>query len=808
MAIRDVDAAVEAYLALKPRNVVRDFAASDRRGAYQEIIESGVVLPVVYGVAGIQGVPVYRETLANSDITAAGNTAENRGRLGNWFALTHDGAANALLLQQYVLSVGDVLDVLTVFIDDQSINFDGWRSFAGSTDDDRYQQCAHHWGADAITLASAASSNRDSTDAFTKLTALTGLYHGSATWDDALPHVFAVVLGVNPVSVAADGTISRSTTASTPYAVGALLDWLMSDDYGLGLASTDIATGHWYTAHTYGAHDYATLTARIRQASYDADPNSPKTPATTFIVPPDYRYAASGAISTGHDTEQTLTKFEEVMPSMLLWERFDGTVAIDLWDPSSVDIVMRVDKDSDLITHPEIIVDSQRAVDQVTVLFNGYEADFTEDSITDGYDVGQQVYSTAGTHTWTVPAGITSLSVEVRGADGGDGGHSQPTPWSELFVGGAGGAGGAGKTTGSTGGAGGASSQGNNGFSGNAPTPPVSGASGGAGGTSSTGRGSVGIRGGGGGGGSGGSSSRGHAGGGGGGQGGSSAVEVGASTVEAAGGYGGGGGGGGESSKSTGSWWRTPADPTAGESGASVQDTLTVSPGDTVTVTVGAPGSGGSGAGTGTDGAAGQSPGWVLMQWQAGELADRIETRRIDLCFNRAQAKRLSTEHAANSKRTRYQWRMTRRGLVLEPGDVVALDYDGVFDQTLMRIVDLSVDTDLTCAVLAEDRGTANLPVAPALALTAAAETVAPGATLALTATATGGTYDTLTYAWAVEDGDGSLSGSGASRTYTAGASESGTARVTCTATAAGTGTNADSGIRASIREGISFGVS
>ena len=815
MAIRDVALAVENYRIRQPRNVVRDFAASDRRGAVQEVIEAGTVLPVAYGYTGVQAVPVFRDSLANTVIAYAGNTVKNRDRLGNWFAQTdHGDEVDQLLLQQYVLSAGSILDVFTVFVNDQSLNFDGWKGFAGDAADSRYEHCAHQWGADAIALATAYSSHRDATAKFTGLVPLTGLYNGAERFGPSFPYVFAVVAGTNPVFVSSSLNITLSSTP-TPYAVGALLDWLMSTQYGLGLVKGDLSMMHWRVASVLGGHNFRTLTARIRQSSYNADTGDTKNANLSFAVPPDYRYAASGTLSTGHSVERVLTKFEEVMPSLLLWERFDGKLAIDLWDDTRTNIVLQLGED-DLLTHPEVVQSNASAVDQVTVLFNGYEADFTEDSVTDGFVVGQQVYDTPGSYTFNIPAGINSITAGIIGGRNtvGDNGDSSVTLGTQVY-----------KATGGQGKGpdldfGTAEIEGGFIFGEDvwfienaAPSSYLRGY------TIASGEW---VR--------------------------DSTKDVDLSTFSSNGRWSGAvvkdayvyliNWGTSPQSLvcyrySAGSLTRVPTSdltfprqgpqsyrpgPISGDtiwfqtSSADLQaytfsagvltydatkpvrvpgptvtgkrwawlfqsgndwwfvdsgknfygatydpDTNTVTRNTSADHDIDSPTTRQYSPGpvnndlqwvidphnvSGTTRAVGlyihnglidldyvqpgqtttqelaisrqttlavvvgNGDGQVILQWAAGALSGNIETRRIDLCFNRAQARRLSREHAENSKRLAYQFKATRKALGLEPGDLIAIDYQGLFDDTVMRVVDMSIETDLTVNLATEFRKT------------------------------------------------------------------------------------------------------
>ena len=129
---------------------------------------------------------------------------------------------------------------------------------------------------------------------------------------------------------------------------------------------------------------------------------------------------------------------------------------------------------------------------------------------------------------------------------------------------------------------------------------------------------------------------------------------------------------------------------------------------------------------------------------------------------------------------------------------------------------DVSADTSVTVSVTATAAGTGtNAKSGTTATSTAATETFtvkeasaeAPNLsindvvsiveenTATLTATPSGGLYDTLSYAWTVTSGGGTITGTGASVVYTApNVASDTTVTVSVTATAAGTGTKANSG--------------
>ena len=86
------------------------------------------------------------------------------------------------------------------------------------------------------------------------------------------------------------------------------------------------------------------------------------------------------------------------------------------------------------------------------------------------------------------------------------------------------------------------------------------------------------------------------------------------------------------------------------------------------------------------------------------------------------------------------------------------------------------------------------LAIAPNVSI-ASVSSVDEDGTQTLTASVSGGTYDSLSYAWAIVSGGGTITGSGASVTYTPpDVTANANVTVRCTVTATGSGTNAVSG--------------
>ena len=760
-----------------------DLRIRDRRGELVAAVEAGQPVPLIYGYAGVVGIPVYREVLPNTKITTGvtGNTAENRARFGNWFANTQGREANYLLLQQYVLGLSSIQQVYTVFLNDESLNYDGWLSVDVNDDKHKWAKCAHHLGAHAVTLATAYSSHRRPEDRFTDLFAVSGLYRQKSVFDGRLPTAFFLVLGnLGKYVTSGDANLVLSRVFGeagegygTPCrALDCLLDYLLSADYGLGLTADEIELAGWRAAQSFASRwiiDDQPLTRRLRQDSYDVDDGNTY---LNFGIPVVARYPIGGVLPSTLTVSQVLDKFTEVIPNMLLWERFDGKLAVSVWnidaDLTTVipDVELTVDA---LITAPRISVNTQSIADQVTIKYVGYEHDYVNALSTAGVSIGSRLYAEPGTYEFIVPDDVTELSVHIRGGTGGhggDGGAGSNSP-AVAAPGSAGGVGGAGYTVGADGGAGGAGSRVAEGGGENGQRAIYPGSRGGVGGRTVarpfTFPGSTGSLGGGGGGG--GSFRRvpprvvGGGGGGGGGQGGSSAVSGVSATIEAAGGAGGGGGGGG-CRYIGGGIYAPPQQGLLYHLADLMDTTLAVTPGEMITVVVGA----GGGGGLKVDNQLARNsgpPGEVQLIWSSAVLSGRTEVRTVDLCFCEAQAKQLSREYAEDSSRPYYEFMLGRRGLLLEPGDVVRFADTDYLHNIALRVVDLDIDENLHVTVLAEHRGILPPPphsvYAPQFDFVTlpALSDITVGTQVYIIANVRSGEYDNLTYAWDLVLGPG-----------------------------------------------------
>ena len=147
----------------------------------------------------------------------------------------------------------------------------------------------------------------------------------------------------------------------------------------------------------------------------------------------------------------------------------------------------------------------------------------------------------------------------------------------------------------------------------------------------------------------------------------------------------------------------------------------------------------------------------VLSSVTGVDVLNTLKSLQIDLCFNAVQAGALAEEHLAELSAKHYEFRMTRRGLLLDLGDIVTIDYPGIASDAGFRVLDMSIDESLLVTVHVQDLGitiTVTLPnaVAPAASINAVADGN-EGTTVQLGASLAGGTYDEIDYAWSVEGG-------------------------------------------------------
>ena len=412
------------------------------RRAQEEAETTGIAAPIVFGYARIPAVPVFRAILENQKITTgvstldpSGNSAVNRDRFGEWFDNTQSREANYLLLQQYVIGTGEFTageqsifrELYTVFINGESLGYDGW-FLLGSTNN-KWQNCAHHYGGAGRTLAGVYSTNRSSTDAFKDLATITGLYKGKSNFDSQLPSIDVFLYGLRNQTITADALAADDDTDTN--AAGHLLTYLTSAIFGLTVDDLDIVA--WTDALNACADDADLIqnTARIRERSYALDA-PPKNANLDFPIPEVVRYQASGIIPSDMLPSRVIAEFIKVMPSAILWNAIDsGKLSLDVRPFGADNPTTHLITDDDLVNPPSVI--TGRAIpNEVIIEYSGYEQDFSRVTVTKSRNLGLVDYATSGTYQFVVPAGITELNFEIIGAQGGDGGAGGQ--WSVLVL--------------------------------------------------------------------------------------------------------------------------------------------------------------------------------------------------------------------------------------------------------------------------------------------------------------------------------------------------------------------------------------
>jgi len=325
-----------------------------------------------------------------------GNTAENRIMFGNLLADATSDHAKTLLVRQSVWLSGDGSVMAAVFVDRESLDYDGWLDRATGPQN-KWSRCAHMTGPDGVSLAARFSAHRDADDAFAPFEAVTGLYRGKGLFGPQLP--FASVF------FAGDGTEHAGT---------ALTSWLTNEHFGPALTDADLADDWSDRIAPMGALQQPPITVRLREKGYDADP-PPKNSTFTRYTPKNRRWRIDGSLPATAPTQGVLRAMTQAAPSILLWTRPDGKLAVQ--DGASDDT--HAHRLADMTRAPAFVASGRR--DPVKLGFRNYEDDFAADSVTSSalqtIDLDEP-----GTHTVTAPRGAVSARVTLRGAQGGKGG--------------------------------------------------------------------------------------------------------------------------------------------------------------------------------------------------------------------------------------------------------------------------------------------------------------------------------------------------------------------------------------------------
>ena len=739
-------------------------------GRISEQIENvpSLTAPVIYGYAGVSLIPVFQKARNSQRITTGisiekyqGNDSSgvNRAIFGNWFAYSQSGTQE-LLVRQYILCAGGIRNPLSIFINSESIRLDGWASFSSSTKN-KWRNSAHHWNITSLSGDAAIAAtklaqvylpnDREATDTAEGLTLVTGLYERRTNFDDALPEVFAIVMGKWPAKrIDSSGDIETYTdaTAQRFSLHAALIDWIVSDEYGPELPSSDFDINSWRRttrggiALTQNAASIP-LTIRIRAPAYDADTATTKNEYTTIGSPLPLlaQWPIWGTLDTSKTLSEVLQAFTRSCPPLLLWWSLEGKLKADvtnLIDLSAPDADAIIDE-NDIIGELSIDVPNDSyAHENVKVRFKDYEEDFKE-SVYDINTVLSSIeYATSGIHSYVVPGGVTKINVTTVGGNGGQGGAT-----AKSYLGGVyrtGGDGGTGHTEGTDGGEGGRA------FNSSRFALPGMGAE------NRTGTGIVGneipnggtvvnedVRhgfsggrykrttptngfitdilddlltesqiiarrgtGGGGGGGwlywrrsefDGSIDINSSSGGGGGGGGGSSAILRGnILLVEGQGGRGFGGKGGNNSNIAH------HVKEVEGENGFDNSSILNVTPGEILTVIVGQGGRGGNGAKNGKNGIDGRVN---IASIQDDEDTSGPQHSTIvvaDLCGSKQHARKISQEVALRSQFHRVSGRLTRKYLGVEPGDILKSIASPM--NLSILLIDRSIKPDLSVEII------------------------------------------------------------------------------------------------------------
>ena len=255
-------------------------------------------IKVLYGATAAHGLTVYQATENTWDATgltfnigAEGFTESTNTDLRRW------------LLQQDVISVGDIEDVLDVFIDGQALSD---QKFA----DSYWLYWANGGAADPVGLA--FTTERNANTLFTGLAYCSGLYYLDIDNEDPPysqpPDVLYFVFGrkVKPISSSGLATLNSYSKNF----VDVLTDFLVNDAFGVGISVSEIDFASFNTARQLTTPVYGgsleTTAATFHARSYPTARNTAA--STSYTTYGDYLTARTDitAANTGLDAKRPL----------------------------------------------------------------------------------------------------------------------------------------------------------------------------------------------------------------------------------------------------------------------------------------------------------------------------------------------------------------------------------------------------------------------------------------------------------------------------------------------------------------------
>ena len=360
-------------------------------GVGVRISPSGEDIPAVFGYAGVNAIAAFVGT-QKSLVYPTGQVLmpftdddddPYRARFGNLRAFTSTDRFE-LLVQQYIIGAIGLDYLYTVLVNGDSINSDGSGQTTGN--DSQWDNCLHLWGRNAVDWANDISPERETTDIFSGLVPVTGLYRKNAEIQayGGRPDIFAICRGMRlnefdddgPILVHAldgsDEVLVPKFTFSTN-AVRGLATFLLSSDIGPDFGNLDWPS--FNAAQAIADRKRIGAGSRIRPLSGDP----------LFVVPESSRYEIGGAIDITRPTQAILNDFLDVMPGAVLHHRLSGKTRIALPDttkPNAEQSVMSITND-DLLAPPAISIPDKKDIsDAVAVKFSNSNLDFAEDTAT------------------------------------------------------------------------------------------------------------------------------------------------------------------------------------------------------------------------------------------------------------------------------------------------------------------------------------------------------------------------------------------------------------------------------------------
>ena len=353
-------------------------------------------IKVVYGATAVNGLTVYQAT---ADAWLATGLNFNIGAEG--YTVSHDDLRR-WLLQQDVIAVGDIEEVLDVFIDDQALSDQKF-------DDAHWLYWANGGSADPVGMA--FTSERNSNTKFTGLAYCSGLYYLDVGAEDPPytqpPNILYFVFGRQIKAVTSSGLATAKSYSKN--FVDVLTDFLVSDDFGPGIDVDDIDFPSFNAARqltaplfggsleasaaTFHARTYPTARNTAAGTSYSTygDYITARTDITTANTGLDAkrplytecftlgRHDFNGQITTSRKWLETIDGILDIVPGALLFNSMNGKLKLSIPDSLQSEATQSVKTvgSSEIVGEVQVVIpDATDRANRFTARYSDLETDF------------------------------------------------------------------------------------------------------------------------------------------------------------------------------------------------------------------------------------------------------------------------------------------------------------------------------------------------------------------------------------------------------------------------------------------------